>query len=276
MVLSQCFGIIKYTIVFINLIFWALGLIAVILGVWMISDQTSVVSGSQELQNFQAGIYIMIATGVLLVIVSFVAICGVFRESQSLLIISSSCFLVIIVILLSAGAWLYTNRHRMEPLIKSVYTKTVKDEYGVIDHRTETVDTIQSEFGCCGANGPSDWASSIYGKKDPNQPIRFTVSASPDIYYVPPSCCKQNDPSETLDFLQESDSCKKSNKLIVGGIIPHTIYNKGCTEKLIAVVNSQGYIFFEIIIGLGFIELIGLLLSMILCCSLSSPERYKA
>lgn len=68
----------------------------------------------------------MIATGAILVIVSFLAICGVIRESQSLLIISSSCLLIIIVILLSAGAWLYTNRHRMDPLIKSVYTKTVK------------------------------------------------------------------------------------------------------------------------------------------------------
>ncbi|KAF7990588.1 hypothetical protein HCN44_000393 [Aphidius gifuensis] len=164
----------------------------------------------------------------------------------------------------------------MDPLIKSVYTKTVKDEYGVIDHRTETVDAIQSGFECCGANGPSDWASSIYGKKDPSEPIRFTVSASPDTYYIPPSCCKRNDHAEALDFLRESDACNKVHKLIVGGVIPNTIYNKGCTEELIAVVNSQGYIFFEVIIGLGFIELIGLFLSIILCCSLGSSERYKA
>lgn len=96
----------------------------------------------------------------------------------------------------------------------------------MIDLRTQTVDIFQLELECCGANGPRDWAASTYGSKDPNQPIKFTVSSSADIYYIPPSCCRRNSPAETLDDLRESDPCNKARKLTVGDNIPSNIYDK--------------------------------------------------
>ncbi|XP_034948812.1 CD9 antigen [Chelonus insularis] len=267
MVLSQCYVFIKYTLVFVNLIFWALGLSSVILASWMLVDQTFMVSITQEQHNYYTGLYMMLAAGLLLLMVSFLGCYGAFRESQCLLVGFFSCLLIAVVAQIAAEAWLYTNRDHIEPLVKTAFMNTVKNEYGEIDHRTQTVDSIQSNLYCCGASGPSDWASSKFGSsRSSSGALSLTVSSPNNVYTIPESCCRDKD--ESL--------CATARKIKVADTIPSNIYSEGCVDKLIDVLRNQGCTILGVVLGLGLIELIGLIFSLILCCAIGSSDRYKA
>lgn len=92
----------------------------------MLVDHTFILSLTQEQHNYYAGLYIILVAGALLLIVAFLGCCGAFRESQCMLVGFFSCLLVVVVTQIAAGAWLYTNRDRIEPLVKTSFMSTVK------------------------------------------------------------------------------------------------------------------------------------------------------
>ncbi|XP_043267055.1 CD9 antigen-like [Venturia canescens] len=264
MVLSECYGIVKYTLVFVNFIFWALGLTTVVLAIWMLVDQTFLVSLAQEQQNYNAGLYIMLAAGSLLLVVSFLGCCGAFRESQCMLVGFFSCLLVVVVAQIAAGAWLYSNSDRLEGLVKSSVISTVKNEYGKIESRTQTVDAFQSGLECCGATGPADWAGSKYSQ---SSGLSLTVSTDSNNYYnIPASCCK----------VKDSAGCNLSRRVKVADVVSSDIYGEGCVDKLANALKSQAFTILAVTIGIGILELIGLIFALILCCAIGSSDRYKA
>ncbi|XP_048504772.1 CD82 antigen-like isoform X2 [Athalia rosae] len=242
----------------------AVALAAVILAIWMLTDPTFIVSLAQEEHNYHAGLYILLAAGVLMLIVALLGCCGAFRESQCMLVGFFSCLLVVIVAQIAAGAWLYTNSDRLKQLVKSSAANTIKTEYGLIESRTAAMDAIQSELGCCGATGPANWAGSQYMQKERPGVIDMAVTASDNVYRVPPSCCKD----------KESASCKLEFK--VGDQINPAIYSEGCVNKLVDTLVSHMSIVLGVTIGAGILELLGLIFSLVLCCAIGSSDRYKA
>lgn len=264
--LSGCHGIIKYILVFVNLIFWAVGLATVVLAIWMLTDPTFLVSMAQDQSNFNNGLYILLAAGSLMLIVAFLGCCGAFRESQCMLVGFFSCLLVVIVAQIAAGAWLYSNRDRLEELVKSSVINTVKNEYGEIESRTQTVDAFQTNLGCCGATGPADWAGSKYARKDSDSTISLTVTTEASPYMIPESCCKD----------RGSITCNVARNVKVAGTIGAGIYNEGCMDKLVDALKNQSNIVLGVAIGVGILELFGLIFSLVLCCAIGSSDRYKA
>lgn len=98
----------------------------VILAIWMLTDPTFLVSLAQEENNYHAGLYILLAAGVLMLIVAILGCCGAFRESQCMLVGFFSCLLVVIVAQVAAGAWLYTNSERLKQLVRASAANTIK------------------------------------------------------------------------------------------------------------------------------------------------------
>ncbi|CAK9824393.1 CD9 antigen [Anthophora retusa] len=267
MVLSECYGCVKYALVCVNFIFWALGLAAVVLAVWLLTDQTFIMSVAQEQHNFNAGLYILFAAGSLILIVAFLGCCGAFRSSQRMLVAFFSCLLVVIVAQIAAGAWLYTNSDRLEELVKSSVINTVKNKYGEDVAYTEAVDAFQTDLGCCGATGPSDWIGSKYATRDPSIPVGLTVSGDANnVYKVPESCCKDKD----------STACKAARNIKVASIVSPAIYSEGCIHKLMDTLNNQKNIVIGVVAGIGIVELLGLIFSLVLCYGIHSSDRYKA
>ncbi|XP_076241394.1 tetraspanin-8 [Calliopsis andreniformis] len=267
MVLSECYGFVRYALFWINLVFWAVGLAAVVVAVWMLTDQTLLMSLAQEQHNFDAGLYILLCAGFLMLIVAFLGCCGAFRESQCMLVGFFSCLLVVIVAQIAAGAWLYSNSDRLEELVKSSMINTVKDKYGEETSYTEAVNAFQSDLGCCGANGPADWTGSRYATKDPSIPVSLTVSTDVNnVYKVPESCCKN----------KESTTCKQVRNIKIGSVVSPEIYSEGCVDKLMDALNSHKNIVIGVASGIGILEFLGLIFSLILCCAIGSSDRYKA
>ncbi|XP_015181807.1 PREDICTED: CD9 antigen [Polistes dominula] len=264
MVLPKCYGFVKYALVWVNLGFWAIGLTTVVLSIWMLVDHNFLVSVTQEQHNFRAGLYILLVAGLVMLVVAFLGCWGAFRESQCMLVGFFSCLLVVIVAQIAAGVWLYTNSDRLEELVKLSVINTVKNEYGFVEFRTQTVDAFQSGLGCCGATGPDDWAGSKYANK---YDLSLTVSSKSDnAYKVPKSCCMDRD----------SLICETARNFKLGDIVSPAIYNEGCIDKLVNALKSQSCIAIGIAIGVGILELLGLIFALILCCASGSSDRYKA
>lgn len=262
--LSGCYGAIKYLLVFVNFIFWAVASATVILAIWMLTDPTFLVSLAQEEQNYHAGLYILLAAGVLMLIVSILGCCGAFRESQCMLVGFFSCLLVVIVAQIAAGAWLYTNSERLKQLVEASAANTVKSEYGAIPSRTAAMDAIQSGLGCCGATGPADWAGSHYVQQDRSGVIDMSVTSDDSSYRVPQSCCKDT----------KNSVCKDRFK--IGDKINSAIYHEGCVNKLVDALVGHMSIVLGVTIGAGILELLGLIFALVLCCAIGSSDRYKA
>ncbi|XP_076301256.1 CD82 antigen isoform X2 [Lasioglossum baleicum] len=234
----------------------------------MLTDQTFLMSLSQEQHNFSAGLYILLAAGILMLLVAFLGCCGAIRSSQCMLVGFFSCLLVVIVAQIAAGAWLYTNSNSLEELVKSSLINTVKNKYSVEESYTQAVDSFQSDLGCCGATGPSDWTGSKYATKDASLPVSLTVSGEANnVYRVPESCCK----------VKDSPDCAAAREIKVASEVNfHAIYNEGCIDKLMDFLNSQKNVVIGVAAGIGVLELLGLIFSLVLCCTIGSSNRYKA
>lgn len=265
--LTGCYGVIKYILVFVNLIFWAFSLTTVVLAIWILTDPTFLVSLAEEQHNFYAGLYIMLAAGAVMLVVAFLGCCGAFRESQCMLVGFFSCLLLVMVAQIAAGAWLYANSNQLEDLVRSSVTNTIKNEYGVIESRTQTVDAFQSGLGCCGATGPENWAGTEYARRYfSDSTVAVSVNDSKNDYRIPESCCKD----------KASMMCRITRNLKVGDFVSPAMFSEGCMDKLVDALKSQSNIVFGVTIGVGILELFSLIFSLILCCAIGSSDRYKA
>ena len=92
----------------------------------MLTDRTFLVSLSEEEHHFNIGLYILLGAGTVMLVVVFMGCCGAFKESQCMLVTFFSLLLVVIVAQIAAGAWLYTNRERLDDLVRKSFTETVK------------------------------------------------------------------------------------------------------------------------------------------------------
>ncbi|XP_031788933.1 tetraspanin-1 isoform X2 [Nasonia vitripennis] len=231
----------------------------------MLVDQAFLITLSQDQPNFYAGLYILLAAGTLMFIISFLGCCGAYKESQCMLVSFFSCMLIVIVAQIATAAWLYANSNRLEELVKSSIQASIKYEYSIIPTRTQIVDSFQQNLGCCGATSPNDWAGSKFSSSDGSSEILLTVSQG-TIFKVPKSCCKN----------ETSFDCDMSRKIRIADILPSAIYDVGCTDQIIREFKKQSGILFGVIISLGLLEVIASVFSLILCCAIGSNDRYKA
>jgi len=170
-----CFDCMRFLVLFLNVLFWMMGMIIITLGIVTIVDPTSYIhdfllnhvllpkeSEGPLIQwlskDFEVELtllaYVLIAVGGITLLLSFLGCAGAYRHSQCLL--GTYVFLLVMIILLEvAGAVLFYLQGR-ERLSQVVHSYMIK-EYD--DHKNQ-VDMLQRNYRCCGANGPTDWAVS--------------------------------------------------------------------------------------------------------------------
>lgn len=121
---------------------------------------------------------------------------------------------------------------------------------------------------CCGADTPQDWAESKFNQGNKYTPTSLTVSQLNPLFNVPKSCCTEGISAT------ECELARKTGK--IGAIIPNMLYSQGCTEKFIELLKQNMLIAGAIGIGIIAIELLGIILSLVLCIAISRSDRYKA
>uniref|UniRef100_A0A0A9ZIZ4 Tetraspanin n=3 Tax=Lygus hesperus TaxID=30085 RepID=A0A0A9ZIZ4_LYGHE len=261
-----CYTLMKYLVFILNVLFWVSGLALIGISIWMFTDPMYI--NTQDQLNYNIGVFLLLAIGILLFVVGFLGCLGIVRSSKVLLVLFSCILLLILVAEISAAAWAYVNRDALKTHIEQSVQYTVEKEYGVDSARTEAFDVIQTELKCCGAYNWNDWLKN----KALNKEEGLDLSSKIKEYQIPESCCREQPAgpacirkftaakSETFPYLEDK----------VQGI-----NSEGCAQKFIDGV--EGYSLWMIIVGAILVatQILGLIFSLIICCSIEKPH-YRA
>jgi CD63 antigen len=211
-----CESLVKYFMVFFNILFILAGCILIGFGAWSQVD-------AKDFLNFlgdnyvNTPIFLMIVGGVIFV-VAFMGCCGAWKESKCLIYTYAFFLAVILVAQIGAGIAAYMLKGELDTeVVKNMNAgMTNYNKSAEFDGVTHTWDIVQNELHCCGVENYTDWTrerSDIFPKGQ-----------------VPDSCCvggqvegcgaKPN--SEVEKFEQGCYSLFKAkfidNIAIVGGV----------------------------------------------------------
>jgi hypothetical protein len=220
--------------------------------------------------DYFTGSYLLLVIGALITIIGFLGCCGAWKESSCMLgsffalllviFIGEICFCVYVYFQFKNEALdaHYFSTHLIDKSIEETVMK--KYEYNISSASVHTFDKIQEELECCGVKGPQDWADSVYNKHGKNSP-------PPDLYKIPISCCR----------VPESKACIISTQLGRSDQPDSVIlYTEGCAEKMKTYAEENQFIAVAVLIAIGVLEILGMCLSMFLCCTISRIRNMKA
>ncbi|XP_077294110.1 tetraspanin 96F [Arctopsyche grandis] len=279
--MSGCYKFIKFLFVLINFVFWVLGIAIVAIAAWMITDPTFYLSMTQDEVKYYTGLYVFLAAGGLLVIVSFLGCCGAVKESQCMLVSFFCVIFIGVVMQVAAAWWCAAHAGHLEKQVRATVQSTVRTEYDGYNSRTMAFDAIQRGLKCCGANGPNDWSGSLYSKnmatKTEEGGLVSGLESLVDSlglsagggkiseYIMPPSCCTM-----------EGTLCETSRRSLLTASINPLIHSTGCIDRVLEAISSNMNIVIGVGIGVAVLEILALVFSITLCCAVNRSDRYKA
>nr|XP_028563620.1 tetraspanin-6-like [Podarcis muralis] len=113
---------------------------------------------------------IITVIGTLVVLSSAFGKVALLNRSPNLIKLFIGILLVLLVLEITAGAAAYTYRHKLHQTLLSDTLKTL-DKYNEEVQITKGVDSLQTEFQCCGAENYTDWLNTTFGSLSSSVPI---------------------------------------------------------------------------------------------------------
>ncbi|KAJ8944671.1 hypothetical protein NQ318_015879 [Aromia moschata] len=251
----------KFLFIVLNIIFLLFSLAGIGAAIWMFVDPSIPLHFTQEANDYLVSVIIILLASIILFIVSILGIYSVSKEAKKALVASFCLLLIIVVAEVAAGVWGYTNRDSLELHIKTSIRRTVREDYYRDDSMKRSFDVIQSKMHCCGAEGPIDWTK--------EKELSMSISADAVRYRIPASCCRPE--------YENKEDCIKATNLAFGSKLNMTvIYDKGCYSLIMSELTEN--ICVIMIIGgvILAVQVLGLILALILACSMNRSHRYKA
>jgi len=157
--MDGCGSCMKYSLFFINLLTFIGGIIVVGLGVWIVVDK----SFATELLGtnlYTGAVYILIATGVFVALVSCFGCFGAAQEVRCMLVTYFLIVFLIFVVMLVGGILGYVFRGKVETTIRNGMESNIHN-YNTSKVAREAWDDIQSSFQCCGIDSHYDWKGAL-------------------------------------------------------------------------------------------------------------------
>ncbi len=244
---------VKYLMFAFNFLFWLCGCALLGVGLWLCFEPSvqQYASASGDLQEYYIAVYVIIGIGGLMMLVGFLGCCGACMENTVLLGMFFTFLLLICVAEVGGGVWCYLNREKLQGIIESGMQNTMTTTYNTGNTVVTTaVDRLQRDLMCCGAQGPTDWAETVF--------LTGTVLTA-----VPDSCCKS-----------ESKGCGNTGSVLAS--LGLTIHQKGCANALFDELEENTVLVAGLAIGIGGVQLLGMVFSLCLCCAIRRADREKS
>lgn len=232
----------KFVIYVFNFIFLLTGAAFLGLGLYIMIGRHTFISllGSSL---FPVVTYLTIAIGGFILFTAIIGCCGACTETRCSLFMFAVFLLVIFLVEAIVGvlAYMYEGTIR-EDLSRNLNT-TMMENYRYNEKITTAVDSIQSQFHCCGAYTFEDWQNSSWLTKNPELENK-----------APDSCCKTR-----------SLNCAYSDH-------PSNIYYVGCITQLERTTKNSLILIGGVGLGLCCVQIIGIIFS---CCLASKIKERK-
>jgi len=232
-----------------NFLFWALGIALLVVGIMSRSS----VSNWQQLVDDSLvpnAANILIAAGVLVALIGFLGCCGALKKNRCMLLSFAISIILIFILQLGGGIYAYTKSGKLQKDFKAGVDEAINNTYGNTDVEankeiTKAIDWIQQNVKCCGTKTPGSWVGT-----GGNASWWYTNKGKKAGVSYPLSCCKK-----------EADGCNKEMK---------NIWPKGCIPEGEKFVKNQIFKVGGVLIGIGVIQLLGILFA---CCLSRAIDR---
>jgi len=227
-----------------NLLFFLLGCAILGLGIWLKTEKGDYAQISSY--NFLTAAHIAIAAGAIILVVSFLGCCGAIKEIKPMLLLFFIFLILIFILEITAGVLAYVKRDELEAKLEDDFKASINEKYGKPDEKgvTDAIDKFQETFKCCGFNNSKDWQSSYYY-------IQIKQRAS-----IPTSCCKDRSNSRCGTMDRDINHHKGCYKEV-----------KDFLKENLLIIGVCGIIF-------ALIQILGMIFSMVLYCSIGDGGTY--
>lgn len=235
------FTCIRFTLCTCNVLAWLAGCGILGVGIWLNLAYGGYATILPAYSSLSADSLCIIA-GVVTFAISFFGCCGSWFRNRCLLLMYFTLVTLTFSLEVTVGTLAFVYRESLTDTLRKQFTVGIQKNYQQPGEQgfTVTWDHIQTELKCCGVVESSDW---------------YKIDAWPKEDRVPDSCCHNS--------TYEHD-CGKNLK---------NIYEKGCFEKIRVWVIEQLHVVGIIVLVFAFIQLFGLVASMLIYCTLRRQSR---
>ncbi|GFT12140.1 CD151 antigen [Nephila pilipes] len=241
MMVEGCAKGVKYGLFVANAVILIGGIVVFSVGIWTLSDRSFMerLLGSDL---YVSSASILIATGIIVTIISFLGFLGAIKEIKCMLLTFFIILFMIFITMLVGGILGYVFRSEVDDRMYTEMLMTIK-LYQNDSQVTDAWDAVQSIFQCCGMSMDKDPGYEVWSKRN----AHFG-----GVYKIPATCCKPKD-----DGLR--DRCQKDPN-------ENNAYLEGCYEKMKDFVEKHAKIVGGIGVGIACLLLVGMALSCALFC----------
>lgn len=227
--------VVKYALFLANCIILICGISVFAVGVWTLADRAFMerLLGSDL---YVSSASILIATGVIVTLISFLGCFGAIKEIKCMLLTFFIILFMIFIIMLVGGIIGYVFRNEVE---KSMHQEMVTSvtNYGEETAVTDAWDAVQEYFKCCG----------IVVNYEPNYSIwRKSKWLETNGKTVPDSCCRSKE-AEQISVCQRDPQ--------------NQAYQQDCYLKMKDFVKDHALVLGGIGIGISCVLIVGMMLS---------------
>lgn len=232
-------GCVKYSMFIFNFLFWLCGVSILAVAIWIrVSKDGQEILGSEgSSTSAYIAVDILIAVGATIMILGFLGCCGAIKESRCMLLLFFIALLLILLLQVAAGILGAAFKSESENFLNETLYQNVELLSGTDSSAKafqKALTEFQEQFKCCGLiNGPSDWGNNFQSH-----------SAS----------CKCPDTSDSSCIQYEGSY----------------VYKEPCISFIKNLLKRHILIVIGIAFGLAFIEILGLIFSMVLFCQIGS------
>ncbi|XP_053200947.1 CD151 antigen-like isoform X1 [Panonychus citri] len=236
---------VKFAMLIANGVIFIGGITVFSIGVWTLSDK-SFMERLLGTRSYVASASILIGTGLVVAIISFLGSIGAWREIRCMLITFFFILAMIFLTMLAGGILGYIFRSEVDERMHSEMVMTIR-LYGNDSKVTESWDAVQRNFNCCGVipnignrNNRDQKAYKIWLRN-----FNFRLSGP----QVPESCCKN-----PLD-VQQRKACQRDK------LEERYVFMDDCYEKMKDFVKAHALLVGGIGIGIAVLLVFGMILS---------------
>lgn len=223
---------------------------------------------------------VLIITGAVIIILSFLGCCGAIKEVKCMLLMYFIILLLLFTAFLVGGILLYAFRQKIEDATIQQLGDQLQTSYGQPGEEavTDAWDSMQKLFKCCGVNGNVNTTTSWAFYKLSSQ---WFLSADPgtrNIEYVPTSCCKdaENTPNVTKcqGLSDKTVIPVRGPPLRFDSEVNDQLYTEGCYTSLYNMLKDNISILIGVAAGIGVIMILGMVFSLCLCRRIQEEDYY--
>jgi len=260
-----CFRCLRFLVLSLNLLVLLCGLALAGLGVWLVAEEHFYL-GTVDIFQLSLASLSLLGTGLAIIVFAALGCCGALASSRCLLGTFSLLLVALAFAQLSIASLIYFKQIDYGVVIEQMTHQTVLEKYQA--NNTATVlywDHVQKGLHCCGSDGPEDWAQSKYGRtKGEPREIGIGMAEQEVPFSIPASCCKN----------AGSGDCHA--RILGKETRAGAFFTQGCSESLVKVLDEHLVYILAAGGGVLLIELLGVSLSLCLCCTLARIEARKA